>query len=178
MARLRAEDERRQYERMIYIPAKTETYSQMFPRSISRLASSGGPAANDEDERDAVVYQDADRQLTLVLNVLVSILACGAGIWIIARHWPAPQRLALSFGGSILIAIAEVVIYMGYIRRIKEAKIVEGKKIEVKEVIESWTVKSPIEKNLIEKRIDKQRSDDTSIGGNELRQRKVESSKS
>lgn len=39
---------------------------------------------------------------------------------------------------SILVAMAEVVIYAGYIRRVKEAKIAEKKRPEVKEVLETW----------------------------------------
>lgn len=50
----------------------------------------------------------------------------------------------LTLGGSILVAIAEVVVYNGYMWRMGEAKKkqkkVDEKKAEVKEVLETWVV--------------------------------------
>ena len=43
-------------------------------------------------------------------------------------------------GGSLTVAAAEVAIYMGYIRRIEEAKDKEIKMTEKKEVSETWVI--------------------------------------
>ena len=43
-------------------------------------------------------------------------------------------------GGSGVVGIAEVVVYAGYIRRVKEAKEIEKKKPEIKEIIETWVI--------------------------------------
>ncbi|KAG9680728.1 hypothetical protein KCU95_g15295, partial [Aureobasidium melanogenum] len=124
MARLRREEENIAYQRLI-----NPTSSVPEP---SRIRA--------EDEDDEVTYTDVNRQLALIINVLVSIIACSVAIWIAARHWSVPQRMALSMFGSGAVAIAEVAIYMGYLRRIKDAKRTEGKKVETKQVVETWVI--------------------------------------
>ncbi|KAG9569028.1 hypothetical protein KCU71_g2590, partial [Aureobasidium melanogenum] len=124
MARLRREEENIAYQRLI-----NPTSSIPEP---SRIRA--------EDEDDEVTYTDVNRQLALIINVLVSIIACSVAIWIAARHWSVPQRMALSMFGSGAVAIAEVAIYMGYLRRIKDAKQTEGKKVETKQVVETWVI--------------------------------------
>ena len=50
------------------------------------------------------------------------------------------MQLALSMGGSMLVGIAEVVVYSGYIRRVGEAKGKERAMKVVKEVVNTWVV--------------------------------------
>lgn len=140
MKRLRAEEEQRQYERMINPPAR-ETFNQRFHNAGHTFdpATSIGQAAG-ADEVDEVTFADVNRQVGLIINVLVSIIACSVAIWVVARRWDVPQRLGLSMTGSGLVAVAEVAIYMGYIRRIKEAKTKERKKPETREIVETWVL--------------------------------------
>lgn len=137
MARLRKEEENRAYERMINPP----TSIPEAPRI---------PQKDEED--DDVTYADVNRQLALIINVLVSIIACSVAIWIAARHWSVPQRMALSMFGSTTVAVAEVVIYMGYISRIKEAKQLEREKVETKEVLDTWVIEKKDSKSETEVR--------------------------
>lgn len=141
MKRLRAEEEQRQYERMINPVSFKETFDQRFPqaRYTFNPATSIGQAPG-ADEVDEVTYADVKRQVTLIINVLVSIVCCSIAIWVVARRWSVPQRLGLSMSGSTLVGVAEVAIYMGYIRRIKEAKVTERKKVERKEIVETWVL--------------------------------------
>lgn len=135
MQRLRHEEEQRQYEQMINPPPPKETFSSRFPGA----ASSFGPARiATNSEEDEVTYADINRQMALIINVLVSIIACSVAIWIAARRWEVHTRLALSMFGSGLVAFAEVAIYLGYIRRIKDAREKERGKVERKEVVETW----------------------------------------
>ncbi|KAG9598940.1 hypothetical protein KCU77_g4019, partial [Aureobasidium melanogenum] len=124
MARLRREEENIAYQRLVNPTSSVPDPSRIRP----------------EDEDDEVTYTDVNRQLALIINVLVSIIACSVAIWIAARHWSVPQRMALSMFGSGAVAIAEVAIYMGYLRRIKDAKQTEGKKVETKQVVETWVI--------------------------------------
>ncbi|RDW68065.1 hypothetical protein BP6252_09461 [Coleophoma cylindrospora] len=139
MARLRREEEIRAYERMINPPPPMETFNQRFPTSSAAYAFSSNHETK-EDTEDDLTYADVDRQITLILNVLVSVVACAGGIWVIARWWSTPARLAVSMLGSLLVGVAEVVVYMGYIRRIGDAKGKAKKLNEVKEVINTWVV--------------------------------------
>lgn len=131
MARLRREQEEWQYERMI--AHKADQYQ----------ASIG--ATEKQTDEEEVTYADVNRQLTLILNVLISIIFCAVAIWLTAWHWSVPKRLFASMGGSVVVGIAEVTIYAGYIRRIKDAKVQERKKKEVREVTPLFRIKK--EKN-------------------------------
>ncbi|TVY22943.1 hypothetical protein LHYA1_G008438 [Lachnellula hyalina] len=139
MARLRYEEENRAYSRMTQSAPPLETFASRFPTtsSANAFAMNHEPASSEEEE---VVYADIDRQVALILNVLVSIVACAGAIWVVARWWSTPVRLALSMSGSALVGIAEVVVYSGYIRRVGEAKGKEGKLKEVKEVVKTWVI--------------------------------------
>lgn len=137
MARLRREEEARAYERMINPPPPQETFSQRFPNSTYTAFDHIRPGDTEEDE---ISYAEVHRQIILIINVLVSIVACSVFLWVAARHWSTPKRLGLSMSGSGIIAVAEVVIYSGYVRRAKNARLKEKKKPEVKEIIESWVI--------------------------------------
>ena len=140
MARLREEEEALAYERMMNPPSLPETLNQRFSAwSQPQIPSIGPHSKEDEDE---VTFADINRQMTLIINVLVSIIACSVAIWMAASHWSTPKRLGLSMGGSGVVGIAEVVVYAGYLRRVKEAKDKERKKPETKEIIGTWVIES------------------------------------
>jgi len=147
MARLRAEEEARQYERMLNPPPRLETFDQRFPSApkLASFAASQDMLARQNaeiavKEEDEVTYAEIDRQLALIANVLISIVACSFAIWMAARHWNTPARLALAMTGSIVVAVAEVAIYAGYVRRVGEAKQEEKKRVETKEVTDTWVI--------------------------------------
>jgi hypothetical protein len=118
-----------------------EMFAQRFPLSSAAHAfASSQQSLNTSQDEDEVTYADVDRQMALILNVVISILACAAAIWIAARWWSTPARLALSFSGSILVGVAEVVVYSGYIRRVGDAKGKEKSIKEIKKVVNTWVV--------------------------------------
>ena len=138
MARLRREEEALAYERMISPPLPMDSFEQRFPNSVgSKLFANAN--VNEDDE---VTYADINRQMALIINVIVSIVACSVALWLASRHWSTPTRLGLSMGGSGLVAVAEVVVYFGYVRRVSEAKEKTKKQIEVKEVVNTWKIGS------------------------------------
>jgi hypothetical protein len=138
MARLRREEESRAYERMINPPSPQE----IFPIASAAYAFSSTAAYEPFNSctEDGITYTDVNRQITLIFNVLISIAACAAAIWMAARWWDTPARLALSMSGSLLVGVAEVVVYSGYIRRLGEAKKREGAVKEVKEIVKTWVI--------------------------------------
>lgn len=139
MARLRRDEEARAYERMINPPPLTETFADRYPSTMNaKLFPARTQADIDEDEE--FTYADINRQVTLIINILVSIVACSVAIWIAASHWSTPRRLGLSMGGSCMIGVGEVVVYSGYLRRLKEARRRGQKQVEIKEVIKTWVI--------------------------------------
>lgn len=137
MARLRREEEARTYNAML---AASGTPSNPFS-----LTSKGTPLSSGADtfaatEDDEITFSDINRQLALIVNVLISIIACGVSIWLVASHISAPKRLALAMSGALIVAVAEVAIYAGYLRRLTEAKVREKGKKERKTITKTWTI--------------------------------------
>ena len=124
---------------MLNPPLRLETFSQRFPQSSSaHLFPESRSTTTVED--DEMTYNDVSRQMALILNVLISIIACSVAIWMATWSWSVPKRLGLSMGGSGIVAIAEVAVYAGYIRKLSEAKDRERKKPEKKEIMDTWII--------------------------------------
>ncbi|KAL8724750.1 MAG: hypothetical protein Q9166_007764 [cf. Caloplaca sp. 2 TL-2023] len=138
MARLRHEEEARAYERMVHPPLPMETFKQRFPNSSSTKLFAGNQAQSHPD--DDITYADVNRQVVMIFNILVSIVACSIALWLVASRWSTPRRLSLSMGGSILVAVAESVVYAGYLKRVKEAREKGKNQVEVKEIIKRCVI--------------------------------------
>lgn len=154
MARLRAEEEERKYAAMVNAPAHSPTFADRFPNSpyAHLFPDSTRPAtASDGVLHDEVSFQDINRQLALIANVLISIVACSVAIWWGTWHWSTGWRLGASMGGSGIVGVAEIVVYMGYISRMDMAKAKERKKVERKSVAKTWVIEG--RKGVIEKRV-------------------------
>lgn len=145
MARLRAEEESRVYERMINAPPTfIETFQQRAPgtnsAAIAFSSTSDYIPSHDLPSTDEATFADINRQMALIINVLVSVVCCSAALWMVARWWSTPARLALSLGGSLVVAVAECAIYWGYVYRVQSAKEKEKGVKEIKEVVSTWEV--------------------------------------
>ncbi|KAI9816541.1 MAG: hypothetical protein M1827_001673 [Pycnora praestabilis] len=140
MSRLLHEEEDRAYERLINPPPAPETFAQRFLSSPHAHSSSSHTLNSPSDEDDEITYADVDRQMALILNIVISIVACSVAIWLVSSRWSTPKRLGLSMGGSGVVGVAEVVVYAGYLRRLREAKEKGKKHVEVKEIIKTWVI--------------------------------------
>jgi hypothetical protein len=143
MARLRREQEQREYERMTNPLPPMETFSQRYPNSASMaqgFAAVNRPSTEADMGDDDVTFSDVHRQLMLILNFVASILGVAATLWILARWWSTPARLFLTMGGSALVGIAEVAVYSGYVWHLGQAKKKDKTMKEVKRIVQSWTV--------------------------------------
>lgn len=142
MARLRREEEQRAYERMTYPQAAADTFSQRFPNAAMThaFAEVNRPLRESDTGDDDVTYNDVHRQLMLLLNFVVSILGVAGTLWVVARWWSTPARLFLTMGGSVVVGIAEVAVYQGYLWHLGEAKKKDGKIREIREVVQTWVV--------------------------------------
>lgn len=145
MARLRYEEEERKYQRMISTSANTPSISREWrTTTTSSLAHSFAqvhrPSTKADEGDDENTMNEVHRQVMLIINFLVTILGCAATLWVLARWWSTPARLFLTLGGSIVVAVAEVGVYWGYIWHLGEGKRQEGKVKEVREVVQTWVV--------------------------------------
>ncbi|KAI9653293.1 MAG: hypothetical protein M1831_006128 [Alyxoria varia] len=163
MARLRRNEEAQEYDRMFSRSNGSSRWSSALNSNVSTNALK--PPEHDENEEE-MTYTDVNRQVTLIINVLVTIIACGIAVWLVAYHWSTPKRLALSMSSSIVVGVAEVAIYIGYLRRLGTAKVKERKKKEKRFIMDTWILeKSPEVKTVAGVKKDEE-------GDSDLRQRK------
>lgn len=139
MARLRREEAAREYERMVNPPPKFETFNDRFPTSAAAFAQVNRPTTSADIGDDDITLNEVHRQVMLIINFLVSILGVAATLWVTARWWSLPARLLLTMAGSILVAIAEVAVYSGYMWRMDQAKQKQKAQKEVKQLVNSWS---------------------------------------
>jgi len=128
---------------MVNPPAPAETFSQHFPNpsALSRsFAEVNRPMRESDTGDDGVTYTDVHRQLMLILNILLSVVGVAVTLWVLARWWSTPARLFLAMGGGMLVGVAEVALYWGYIWHLSEAKKKDKTFKEVKEVLRTWVV--------------------------------------
>ena len=182
MARLRRDEEQRAYERMTNPLSPLETFSQRFPnqsKMAHAFAEANRPGKKDDLGDDDVSLDDVHRQLMLILNFLVSIFGVAATLWVLARWWSTPARLFLTLGGSILVGIAEVGVYSGYLWHLGEAKKEEKKKEktfkEVKQVVQTWVVGPEGDGKMGSEKLVEVGSKNTTDGN--IRKRRVDESK-
>ncbi|KAI0148647.1 endoplasmic reticulum-based factor for assembly of V-ATPase-domain-containing protein [Xylariaceae sp. FL1272] len=142
MARLRREKEERSYERMIQKAPARETFAQRFPMApmAHSFAEVNKPSKESDWGVDDIEYGDVQKQVTLLVNFLVSVVGCGAALWRVAQWWPVTARLFLSLGGAIVVAIVEVAVYSAYTWRMSEGDNKANRKKEVKEILQTWVV--------------------------------------
>lgn len=139
MAQLRRDEEIRAYERMLNPPLLTSPeFNQRFPTSSQHNFIAG--SIRPSDEEDEITFEDVNRQITLIINIIISIVACSVALWMVSSRWSVPKRLGLSMCGSGVVGIAEVVVYNGYLRRLVEAKQKARKEVEIKEVVSTWVI--------------------------------------
>ncbi|KAI5923018.1 endoplasmic reticulum-based factor for assembly of V-ATPase-domain-containing protein [Camillea tinctor] len=142
MARLRREEEERSYERMLKKAPPRESFAEKFPYApmAHSFAEVNKPSKAADLGDDDIEYGDVQKQVTLIMNFLVSIIGCGAALWMAAQWWSTSARIFLSLGGSIVVAIAEVAVYSAYSWRMAEGEKKEKTKKEVKQIVQSWVV--------------------------------------
>ena len=140
MARLRRDEAQRAYERMVNPPSRVESFSDHFPTAAQSFSAVNRPTSAADLGDDEVTLNEVHRQVMLILNFLVSIIGVAATLWVLARWWSLPARLFLTMGGSIVVAIAEVGVYQGYVWRMSQSKSRSKAVKEVKEVVQTWVV--------------------------------------
>jgi hypothetical protein len=142
MASLRADAEARTYADMLPTPNTSNPFAMLTGK---------GTKSSEETEEESIIREEDSRQVTVIINILVSILCTFFALFFVARNWSDGTRVLLAFFGAIGVGIAEVVVYNGYLRRLSEARREERKKKEVKSLMEgeSWVIegKKPEGKN-------------------------------
>ncbi|KAI0185242.1 endoplasmic reticulum-based factor for assembly of V-ATPase-domain-containing protein [Xylaria flabelliformis] len=160
MARLRREEEDRSYERMLRKAPPRESFAERFPMAHS-FAEVNKPSKKSDEEADDIEFGDLQKQITLIINFLVSVFGCGTALWKLAQWWPVSTRLFLSLGGAIVVAITEVAVYSAYTWRMSQGETKQATMREVREVVKTWVVGEEDDKTYLI--ADDSRGPDTSL---------------
>lgn len=110
-------------------------------------------------DEEAPVFAGGDikqvkEELATIANFAVSLFAVGFALWYWARSWDPAPRVLLSVLGSLFVLLAEVVVYLGYRRRIDEARRVERNKREVKKIRDTIVIEpsNPSKEQVLEEK--------------------------
>lgn len=110
MERLRREQEMRDYRALVSRTQRSEE-------------------VDEEEEKDDVTP-------SLVFNILLSVVMCGAAMFYMTRWWMNDAvRVLVSLLVAIVVGVAEVVVYAGFLRNVKRNKAKERAKMERKVVV-------------------------------------------
>ncbi|KAF8539802.1 endoplasmic reticulum-based factor for assembly of V-ATPase-domain-containing protein [Trichophaea hybrida] len=102
-----------------------------------RALTSSAPV---EEEEDEMTWKEVKSQISVIFNVLLSVFATAAAVWKVASGWDVPQRLAAAFVSALVVAVAEVVLFAGYMRRLEDARKRERREKEKKGIVGVWEV--------------------------------------
>lgn len=158
MARLRREEEARAYDRMLNPPELPHLPPNAPFDPYAAVHKPADPLDNADGDGIAVVAKELNQQLMVVLNILLSVFGTAAAVWFASRWWSVTARVFLALGASILVAVADVVIFSGFVGRIREGKGRGKKEDDVREVVGTWVVGGPGEKLEAEEPVDGQES--------------------
>lgn len=132
MEKLRLEAKEQEYRRLIN---PTPQYSTLYDKKLEDYDLTPTPQQ---------ALKELKNQLSTIINVFISVGSVSYAIWYWTEtSWglPVSYRVLLSVFFGLLVLVAEVVVYMGYINKIEEARDKERKKKEVKKVVRSINLK-------------------------------------
>ncbi|CCX33922.1 endoplasmic reticulum-based factor for assembly of V-ATPase-domain-containing protein [Pyronema domesticum] len=124
-------------------PPKTPEYIALMKRlrqEAEEREYRGLTTEAEEVVEEEMTWKEVKSQISVIFNVMLSVFATAAAVWKVAESWDAPERLAAAFASAILVGVAEVVLFMGYVRRLDQGKKVEGKKKDVASIKAVWEV--------------------------------------
>lgn len=130
MERLRLEAKEQEYRKLIN---PTPQFSTLYEEKL-----------NEYDLTPQQAAKELKNQLTTIVNIIISIVSVAYAIWYWTEtSWglPLSYRVLLSVFFGILVLVAEVVVYMGYLNKIEDARTRERKKKEVKKVVRTFNLK-------------------------------------
>ena len=85
-------------------------------------------------------HKELKTQMTTIVNILISVASVLYAVW----YWTdssmnikVSHRVLISLFFGILVLVAEVVVYLGYLNKVEEARTKERSKKEIKKVIKS-----------------------------------------
>ncbi|TGZ83899.1 hypothetical protein EX30DRAFT_338496 [Ascodesmis nigricans] len=102
-------------------------------------------ATDTQNDEEDMTWKEVKSQVTTIFNVLLSTLATAGAVWKVAEGWNVPERLAMAMVTAIVVCVAEVVLFWGFVRRVDQGSV--GRKKEgrrevagEREVVGTWEI--------------------------------------
>lgn len=99
---------------------------------------------DEEPFNPARAHKEVKSHITTMFNILISVASVVYAIWYWTNSsWKLRDsyRVLLCLFFGILILVAEVVVYMAYLKKIEAARVKERQKLEVKKVVKSYAIR-------------------------------------
>lgn len=127
---------------LLKLKAKEEEYKRLVGtnQSINALFTQ---EPDEKPYNPAREIKETKSHITTIFNILVSVLSVVYAIWYWTdTSWKIKDsyRVLLCLFFGLLILVAEVVVYIGYLNKIEDARSREQNKKEIKRVIRSVTL--------------------------------------
>lgn len=123
MEKLRLQAKENEYQKLINPSQQFETLYETKPQSEVSIHQQ---------------TKELKSHITTIFNIIISVCSVVYAIW----YWTESSwglkdswRVLLCLFFGVLVLVAEVVVYMGYLNKIDEARIKERSKVEVKKVV-------------------------------------------
>jgi TMEM199 family protein len=121
-----------------YLALKQRLLEQQEQREYAALINKSSTMLTDA-ENEAENARD-DVTPSLVFNILLSVLLCAGATFYITRFWSNDGiRVLVSLLVGIVVGVAEVTVYAGYLRKVERSRRLENKKREVKVMLGEYT---------------------------------------
>lgn len=101
------------------------------------------PKFDDEAFNASRLHKETKSHVTTIFNIFISVASVMYAIWYwtdTSYRFRDVHRVLLCLFFGLLILAAEVVIYMGYLRKVEEARTKERSKVEHKKVVRTFTL--------------------------------------
>ncbi|KAK9488390.1 endoplasmic reticulum-based factor for assembly of V-ATPase-domain-containing protein [Lipomyces starkeyi] len=104
-----------------------QEYQEMIASAVPQLSSSF---------LEPFEKKEIKQQISVIINIMFSVVSVAFAMWTWGgSSLSTGKRLLLSMLAGLVVLVAEVALYMGYIQRIDDARKKEKRTKEVKEVI-------------------------------------------
>ncbi|EXJ89924.1 hypothetical protein A1O3_02991 [Capronia epimyces CBS 606.96] len=112
-----------------YVALMDRLRKEQEQREYAKLVSKRALDYGQDEEKD-------DISPSLVLNILLSIVMCAVAMFYLTRWWPNDGlRVLAALTTGLVVGVAEVTVYAGYLRKVSISKEKERTKREKKEFI-------------------------------------------
>lgn len=122
------------------LKAKEDEYQKLINPTPELDSLLYEPLPDDKQITPSQMHKEVKSHVTTMFNIFISVASVVYAIW----YWTDTSmklkdsyRILLCIFFGLLILVAEVVVYLGYLNKIEEAKLRETKKKEVKSVIKT-----------------------------------------